>query len=226
MVHTLHRYGSRESLADDWVAMALVSKGNNDEGSEPKLQAFLRAAAKYNPVNMRGSSTGQGAMYRDDFSRTPTPEEIVNEVTKPGSVTAVFDKRENLEAFLEELGRLDLGLSVNISAPTKEALESALKAGIVPHSVTYSLGFRGQVDRLPGRPALELSTMCGHGMICGNFANKMVRHVKEEKLSPEKASKYISKLCPCGIVNVTRAQKLLEEARTANISGQAVVSRK
>ena len=223
MVHTLHRYGSRESLADDWVAMARTSKGINDKGSEPKLQAFLRAAAKHNPVNMRGDSA-KGSMYRGDH--TATPDEIIAEIIKPGSAIAVFDKRENLEAFLEELGKLDLGLSVNISAPTKEALESALKAGIVPHSVTYSLGFRGQVDRLPGRPALELSTMCGHGMICGNFANKMVRHVKEEKLSPEKASKYISKLCPCGIVNVTRAQKLLEEARTANISGQAVVSRK
>ena len=126
MVHTLHRYGSRESLADDWVAMALVSKGNNDEGSEPKLQAFLRAAAKYNPVNLKGST--RGGLYRDDLSRVPTSEEIIAEVTKPGSAIAVFDKRENLEAFLEELGKLDLGLSVNISAPTKEALESALKA--------------------------------------------------------------------------------------------------
>ncbi len=226
MTNTLHRYGNKGSFTDDWIVFTRTARGINDKDCEPKIRVILRAAAKYDPVNLRASEVG--AMYRPEKNLNPfkiyffgrrhvlRSEEIIKEAAQPRGVTAVFNKRDNMEAFIKELKELDLGISVNISALTDETRESCLNVGIVPHSVEYSLGFRGQVDRLPSRKALELSTMCGHGMVSGNFANKMIEHVKEGRQKPEMAGQYLAKLCVCGIYNVARAQRLLEQAQQSN----------
>jgi hypothetical protein len=75
------------------------------------------------------------------------------------------------------------------------------------------LGFHGDLTRLPDRHVLELSTMCGHGMVSHNFAKKMLDWVKEGRRDPQQASTYLAKFCTCGIYNTTRAVQILEEAR-------------
>ncbi len=59
----------------------------------------------------------------------------------------------------------------------------------------------------------SLTTMCGHGLIANSFAQKMIDRVKEERLTPEKAARYMAKLCVCGAFNTSRAERILHEAR-------------
>ena len=132
-------------------------------------------------------------------------------VDQPTVVSAVFDNPDALTAFLADVKAADLGLSINISALTDRADELAKDAGITRHSVEYSLGFFGALDKLPDRATLSLSTMCGHGMISFNFAKKMIDWVKGGRRSPEAASAYMARFCTCGIFNTTRSCRILSD---------------
>ena len=50
MTNTLHRRGTEESLAGDYVVFATVAKGLNEEGSEEKLRAFRQMALHHGPA--------------------------------------------------------------------------------------------------------------------------------------------------------------------------------
>ncbi len=78
------------------------------------------------------------------------------------------------------------------------------------------------MDRLPDGRILELTTMCGHGMVSANFAQKMLLMVKEGRVTPERASQYMSKFCTCGVFNPSRAARVLREAREAIPVGRGV----
>jgi hypothetical protein len=58
--------------------------------------------------------------------------------------------------------------------------------------------------------------MCGHGMISAGFARKLIEHVKEARITPEKAARYMAKFCACGVFNTSRAVRILNEAMTVN----------
>ncbi|MDP3064264.1 MAG: hypothetical protein Q8O40_13800 [Chloroflexota bacterium] len=224
MTNTLHRYGSRESLTDDYIVFTMPSGGINDEGAEPRLRAFLEAAVRRHPVNVGLASQG---LYRPSKSLNlfsaylrprkhgVTPEQALNEAStgNVGTVAAVFDNKNAFEAFIADVKRLDLGFSVNASAIVDDTRCACRNAGFQPHSVEYSLGFRGRLDKLPDGRVLELSTMCGHGMVSANYAQKMMMMVKEGRLKPERASQYMAKFCTCGVFNPSRAVRILEEAR-------------
>ncbi|MFQ5791632.1 MAG: hypothetical protein ACE5JI_14260, partial [Acidobacteriota bacterium] len=134
----------------------------------------------------------------------------------PTVVSAVFDNPHSLAGFLRDVKEAELGLSVNVSALTGRADEIARDVGITRHSVEYSLGFFGALDKLPDRRTLQLSTMCGHGMVSFGFAGKMMEWVKEGRRTPEQASTYMARFCTCGIFNTTRAARILRECRRAN----------
>jgi hypothetical protein len=219
MTNTLHRYGPPESLENDFIVFAMAARGVNDQGSVEKFQEFLRIARKHRPVNL-GDAT-KGGVYRPSKRLNPLahwfrrderdPEDLVRGVNQPTVVSAVFDNKEDLESFLREVKVADLGLSINISALTDRADEVASQAGITRHSVEYSLGFFGALDKLPDRATLSLATMCGHGMISFNFAKKMIEWVKEGRRSPKEASTYMARFCTCGIFNTTRSCAILND---------------
>ena len=105
---------------------------------------------------------------------------------------------------------------MNVSALADEVRAACRENGITIHSVEYSLGFHGDLFRLPDRHVLSLTTMCGHGMISAGFARKLIDHVKEARITPEKAARYMAKFCVCGAFNTSRAVRLINEARTGN----------
>jgi post-segregation antitoxin (ccd killing protein) len=115
---------------------------------------------------------------------------------------------------VEALAQADLGVSINIAAPMDAAHRCCKEAGLPRHSVEYSLGFRGRVEKLPEARTLELSTMCGHGMVSAAFARKMVDWVKENRRTPAEAAAYLARFCSCGVFNTKRAERLLDEARS------------
>ena len=221
MTNTLHRFGARDSLKNDYIIFAMAARGINEEGAPPKLQTFLRLALNHHPINV--GNAVKGGIFRASQRLTPLahwrrqefvdPKDVVQSIDSCTTVSAVFDDAANLESFLRELKAADLGISINISALTDEARTCCQRAGITRHSVEYSLGFHGDLNLLPDRHVLELSTMCGHGMISHNFAKKMIDWVKEGRRNPEQAATYLAKFCTCGIYNTTRATQILGEAR-------------
>lgn len=221
MTNTLHRYGSPDSLRDDFIVFAMATRANV-EGSLPRLRAFLEAAVRHEPVNL--GSARQGGLHRPSDQLTPlvhwrprgglSPADVIAGVDEPTVVCAVFDDRERVQAFLADLRRLDLGISVNVSGLTDEARRAAAAAGITRHSVEFSLGFGfGETDRLPARRELEISTMCGHGMVSASLTRRMIDLVKEGRRTSAEASRCLSRFCSCGVFNVVRCERLLDAAR-------------
>jgi hypothetical protein len=221
MTNTLHRFGAPETQREDYIVFAMASKGINDAGATEKLQSFLRLCVKHGPVNVGHALTG--GMYRPSANLTPlahwsrpadaNPEAVVASIEEPSTVAAVFDDVTKVEALLRDLKAANLGISINISSLADDANACCKRAGITRHSIEYSLGFHGDLNQLPDRHVLELSTMCGHGMLSHNFARKMIDMVRENRRTPQQAATYMARFCTCGIFNLTRAVQVLERAR-------------
>ena len=221
MTNTLHRYGDSESFYDDYLIFASPSSGRNDKDSVPKLKAFLEMALPFNPVNI-GDPVHGGALRpsRDlttiaNWKRDMTPDfrSVIDGIDEPASVVAIFDNQDSASQFLKKVVEADLGLSVNISTSVEGAEQCCKFAGIPRHSVGYSLGFEGAIEKLPNTQLLKLTTMCGHGMISASLAKKMIDWVKEGRRTPEQAVTYMTRFCSCGVFNPLRAKRILEDAR-------------
>jgi hypothetical protein len=221
MTNTLHRYGSAESFKDDYIVFAIPARGYNDHGAVSKQRRFLEIAQKHKPINMGDAS--HGGVYRSSKNLNPlvhwrrSPkldfETVVNDVSCPTTVSAVFDNPDSVVAFVKDLKEADIGLSINISGALDKVRECLHRAGIERHSVEYSLGFLGQTDRMADSRTLELSTMCGHGMLSFSLVRKMIDWVKQGRRTPEQASATLARFCSCGVFNTTRACRLFEEER-------------
>lgn len=231
MTNTLHRYSEHyaiepkanpEPVQDDYIVFAMSSRGLNDDNLVEKYRTFLRLALQHDPVNIGDATKGGLLRPRQDLNPTvhwrrdhrPDPEQVIAGIDGHTTVAAVFDNYDAMESFVAELRAANLGVSINISAPIDEAHRCCKEAGITRHSVEYSVGFRGRVDKLPDGTTLELSTMCGHGMVSANFARKMVEWVKENRRSPEEAARYMARFCICGVFNISRAERILRQACT------------
>ncbi|MDA8216802.1 MAG: hypothetical protein M0Z94_04210 [Dehalococcoidales bacterium] len=205
MTNTLHRQGTRESLSRDYIIFLHPAKGINREGSGEKVRRFLRLALEEGPVNV---GTAGKNMYT-----VASVEDLVNSITDEATtVAATFSDPEALRRLVGKLKEADLGISVNISGLADEVDEILRSQGIVRHSIEHSLGILGRTERLPTRQILELTTMCGHGMISHNHARKMIDWVKMGKLTPRQAARYLARPCVCGAFNVDRAEELLAKA--------------
>jgi hypothetical protein len=226
MTNTLHRFGKPQDLKDDYIVFMMAAKGINDQGASEKVQAFLNASLKYHPVNMGKGILG--SLHRPEKNLNLikvyitgrkgeiTPVELVHNTERPDDGAVVFDSTEKMKAFLRDVKELDLGLSVNASGLVDDIREVCKDVGIQIHSVEYSLGFDGDLERLPDRHVLAITTMCGHGMISTHFATKMIAQIKEARISPEKAAQTMAKFCVCGVFNVQRAIRILNEIRTTD----------
>jgi len=199
MTHSLHRRGTAESLSEDYVLIMLRAIGINDSDYLPKVQEFLRIALRHGPVNI--GSEMKGSLYEYQ------PEEIIADAK--GDSHVVFDNPRAVTEFLKELKETDLGLSVVVSGIFKNIDECLEKAGLKHHTANFSLGIWGNTEKLPGDDILEVTTMCGHGLIATNLVRAMVKEIKASTKTPEEAAKTLTPNCTCGIFNPARAAKLL-----------------
>ncbi|HET7874952.1 MAG TPA: hypothetical protein VFN71_05455 [Methylomirabilota bacterium] len=231
MTNTLHRYSDHYGMGDrraaepvtnDFIVFAMAARGINDDDVVRKYRTFAELALRHNPVNI-GDAT-KGGIYRPDQNMKPIshwvrdtrphPEQVVEEIDGPTTMSAVFRRAEDMEAFVRDLRDADLGVSINISAPMDAARRCCEAAGIRRHSVEYSLGFQGRLDRLPDRTTLEIDTMCGHGMVSHHLVKKLSDWVKEGRRTPDEAARYLARFCTCGVFNAPRAAELFERARS------------
>lgn len=237
MTNTLHRFSDHYAqepsadprpVTDDYVVFAMAAKGVNDDDLVAKYRAFLELALQHHPVNIGDATHGGWLRPERDLDprshwrrrHRPDPEAVLEGIDGPSTVAAVFDSYEKLCGFVGALARADLGVSINIAAPMEAAHRCCQEAGLKRHSVEYSVGFRGRCERLPDARTLELSTMCGHGMVSAAFARKMLDWVKENRRTPAEAAAYLARFCSCGVFNTRRAERLLEEAGAGGGEGR------
>jgi hypothetical protein len=219
MTNTLHRYGSAESFNDDYIVFAMAARGLNESIAVENQRRFLEIARKHHPINIGDAS--RGAAFRPSAHLNPSIHWrrdlegdfnwVLQSISTPTTVAAVFDNAANVTSFIRELKQANLGLSINISGSLERARECARQAGITRHSVEYSLGFFGQTDRMADHRTLELSTMCGHGMLSFGLVQKLMSWVRQGRRTPEQAAVTMARFCSCGVFNPTRACRLLRK---------------
>ena len=113
---------------------------------------------------------------------------------------------------LAELKKEDLGTSVVVSGLVDTTDELCKRVGLGHmHTVEFSGGIHGKLSLLPEKPVLEVTTMCGHGMVASNLVREMADQVKKGKKSLEEAGIELAKPCQCGVFNPKRAEKLLKK---------------
>jgi hypothetical protein len=221
MTNTLHRYGNAESFHDDFIVFACPSRGKNDQNCIPKLKRFLEIALEFRPIGL--GNTSYGGVYRPYSNLTPrahwkrdfAPDfcAVIDSVDQVSLVSATFDNLEAAQDFFKAVKTADFGLSVNISTSIEGAKQCCCAAKQPRHSLGYSLGFEGDLEKLPNSQVLTLTTMCGHGLVSASMAKKMIDWVKEGRRTPEQAVTYLARFCSCGVFNTARAKRVLEEAR-------------
>ena len=201
MTHTLHREGTVENLGEDFVVFTMSAKTVNAKGSGKKMRMFFEILEKYKGVNYGDMKTGN--ILNTDR------ETIHDGIGDTSIVHFVFTDKTVVGKVLDELKAAQLGTSVVVSGLVDATDQLCKKKGLKMHTVEFSGGIHGKLELLPQRPILEITTMCGHGMVAVNLVREMVRQIKKGKKSLEEAAVELAKPCQCGVFNPKRAEALL-----------------
>jgi len=193
MTHTLHRQGTEENLANDYLILPFPGRQTPDIQRES--EQFIQICLKHEPVNRENLCSFR--IY-------------------------VFDDKGKVDKVLQELAEADLGISVVVSGLYDKVRDCCHKAGLKPHTINYSLGFWGNADRIPEQKLFELTSMCGHSLISPNLALDMANRVAKG-FSAAVASEKMAKVCLCELFNTKRGEVLLEKLATDIKSGNFVV---
>src|SRR6201995_1986509 len=146
MTNSLHRYGTAESFVDDYIVFSLPAKSKAAGQHGDALAAqnrFMQIAAEYRPCSLGDAL--HGGTLRPTKSKSifghwgkrnrPNFKKVLEGMSKAGTMAAVFDKRENAEAFVKRIKEEDLGLSVNISSSIDNANNVCIDEGIRLHGI-------------------------------------------------------------------------------------------
>ncbi|MDR2908548.1 MAG: hypothetical protein LBU86_01510, partial [Oscillospiraceae bacterium] len=128
---------------------------------------------------------------------------------------------DTLIKVMKALNQADLGFSAVVSGLLDDVDCCARQAGISRHSVDISLGIWGNLDKLPEKEIMEITTMCGHAMISANLVNKLVRDIRDGKTTAQKAALELTAPCVCGIFNTEKAVRLLGELAAKLLAEEA-----
>ena len=205
MTHSLHRYGSIESQKHDFVWFMYPASGINDKDIRDDAIRFIDIAEKAGSENWGDVKVGCKLEHG--------VEKLKDNISDKSRLRGVFTRKEQVVQFLKDLKKEDLGYSVIIAGLLDEILDAGKQANLTPHTMNYSLGIWGKKELLPDDDVLGITTMCGHHMIASGIVEKNMKLVKEGKKSAEKAANELAVICPCGIFNQVRAQKILEEQK-------------
>ena len=219
MSHSLHRFGTAESMKGDFCIYTRAARGINRDNCGDKLRKTLEISLSEAPDNIGSSHSGKSLVAGLKM------EEYAKTLDNSYGIMANFDDREKVKGVLNKAKEAALGVSVVVSGLISDVVEIAHECGLKPHTATLSLGVFGKTEKLPGEvttPALnepsapenevlEMVTMCGHSLISPNLVRKAIEQVKNGKMSPEEASVMMAKPCTCGIFNVTRCSKRIRE---------------
>ena len=205
MTHSLHRYGTDESLKGDYTFIVRACQVNR-EGCAPKLQKLLKLFLSEEPVNIGCNSVGKGTIVNGlDIS------ELAKAFDRTFRFACVFSSREKVQRVLKKLKEADAGISITIGGLINEIVEMARAAGIKPHTANISLGlFGAKNSQLPDDKILSTTTMCGHGLIATRLTKKVFKKIEAGELTPREGALALAKHCPCAIFNMDRFEAILD----------------
>jgi hypothetical protein len=201
MTHSLHRFGNRENLEGDYVVFAMSAKGINEKGSAQAMRTFMEMALDLDPVNAGDMKTGNIFAF--------TRAEILEGIQDISIVHAVFVEEAKVSELLGRVKEADLGISVIVSGLFDRVQSAGETGGVRQHTMECSAGVWGQVDRLPSADVMQVTTMCGHGMVAAQLVERRARDVRSGRMTTQQAARELAKLCVCGIFNPVRAERLL-----------------
>lgn len=201
MTHTLHRKGDAENLKGDFVVLTMSAKTVNAQGSGAKMRRFFEILEKHNAVNYGDMKTGN--ILNSDR------DTVHDGIRDTSIVHFVFTEKETVGKVLDELKEAKLGTSVIVSGLVDATEQLCNEVGLKMHTVEFSGGIHGKLELLPEEPVLEITTMCGHGMVASNLVREMVKQIKKGKKTLEEAGLELAKPCQCGVFNPKRAEALL-----------------
>lgn len=202
MTHTIHRFGRPEDLEYDYSIIYISARNYNRQGSQPKIRRFLELAQKHNAVNFGNMEAGSMLVIG--------PEKVVEAVKDGTTVQAVFASQDDVVNIMSDLVKEDLGLSVIVQGLEHRVRECCQAAGVKPHTWNHSLGIWGKTELLPDENVLEVTTMCGHGLVSVSLVKKVFEDIQKGKTTLKKAAKTLAKPCICGMINPVRLERLLE----------------
>jgi len=180
MTHTLHRLGNTENLSDDYVVFAMSAKGFNEDGSAAPMLKFLEICLEFDPINMGDMKTG-------NILKT-NKEDIYNNIQDVSIVHAVYKDEATVAALLKQVKEADLGISVVVSGLLNKVKEMGESAGLKQHTVNCSGGVWGDMDKLPSQEVLQVTTMCGHGMVASNLVDYYATRIRKGRITADEAA--------------------------------------
>jgi hypothetical protein len=204
MTHSLHRQGPEKSLQNDYVFLCTPSKGINDRGAKEKILRVLDIVMAIGPSNI--GFYGHGSLLNN-----VSIADVKENLNDNSRVRCSFDSIDKIKEAFRLVKSEDLGLSITVSGLTKELKEISLELGLKPHTINISCGYYGKINRLPSSKVLELSTMCGHGMIGFGLVQDIIRKLKRGDIESKNAVHQLGEPCTCGIFNPTRAREILAD---------------
>jgi hypothetical protein len=200
MTHSLHRYGTEQSLENDYT---FIGRAIKREGFEANLQKVFEIILSEGPENIGCSSLQKSSAAGVD------PKDIAASFNKTLRFACSFSSKEKVKRVLKKLKEADAGVSIVIGGLIKEIMEMSKENGLTPHTANISLGIFGRKKTLlPEDDVLCITTMCGHGMISAKLSKTVMEKVKSGKLSPKEGSRLLARNCPCGLLNLTRCEDL------------------
>ena len=205
MSHSLHRYGTEDNLQNDYTFYARTSRWVNREGCGPKLRKILDIILAEKPVNYGSSHAGKS--YKAGLD----PKDYAKTLDTAYGVACCFSNKEAIKKILIKLKAADTGISIVTGGLIDEIVEIAKEVGVKPHTAFLSLGIHGKKALLPEDQVLEVTTMCGHGMVASKLTKAVIKKVEAGEMTPEEGAHLLSQPCPCGIFNTDRCEALLKK---------------
>jgi len=189
LTHTLHRIGIEKDLKRDYVILAMLAAGVNDnyDDSRAKMIKIGEILNEHNPINI---------MSEIGWKTSPT-------------ITAAYGDIETVKKIIQILKEEDLGISIVISGLISEIEKVLKEVGLDVHTVHFSLSFHGKKELLPQKKILEITTMCGHHTVSPQSITHYVDLIKRGKTTVEKAANKLTRPCVCGIINTSRIIEIL-----------------
>jgi hypothetical protein len=204
MTHSLHRRGTEESLANDYVILITPAIGINDKGSGEKLKRTLRILRDEGVTNI--GDVEHGSILGDlDW------DSLESYMGDGKRIRASISNEETLTRILRRFKEQEIGLSVTVSGLIKKIYNTSEEAGLKPNTINMSLGILGKTTLLPSEEVLQVTTMCGHHMISQYLVEDLFSKIRSGVISSEKAVDTIGRLCVCGIFNQERCKDIFDE---------------
>ena len=136
------------------------------------------------------------------------PEEYAKTLDSAYGVACCYSSRQALKRVLKRLKELDAGISIVVSGLIDEIVDTAKDLGLKPHTAFLSLGIHGRRALLPENHILEITTMCGHGLVSEKLTRAVLEKVKSGDMTPAEGANHLAQPCPCGIFNTDRFEEL------------------